>query len=95
MGVHTVADIVWKHARWSDRIDGDQLRGPHDRLQRVAPAVESRGPGLAGGRGQSAGLVAFLDKNGPEYFEVLFGTAKLNAVLCAVNWRLAPVGPRT
>src|SRR5262245_16691169 len=34
--------------------------------------------------------VAFLDKNGPEYFEVLFGGAKLNAVNVAVNWRLAP-----
>ena len=35
--------------------------------------------------------VAFLDKNGPEYFEVLFGGAKVNAVNVAVNWRLAPV----
>jgi acyl-CoA synthetase (AMP-forming)/AMP-acid ligase II len=33
--------------------------------------------------------VAFLDKNGPEYFEVLFGGAKINAVNVAVNWRLA------
>jgi len=34
--------------------------------------------------------VAFLDKNGPEYFEVLFGGAKINAINVAVNWRLAP-----
>jgi long-chain acyl-CoA synthetase len=34
--------------------------------------------------------VAFLDKNGLEYFEVAFGGAKLNSVLVAVNWRLAP-----
>ncbi|GAC1605746.1 MAG: fatty acid--CoA ligase [Acidimicrobiales bacterium] len=34
--------------------------------------------------------VAFLDKNTPEYFDAIFGAAKLNAVLCAVNWRLAP-----
>ncbi|PWU22779.1 MAG: long-chain fatty acid--CoA ligase [Candidatus Rokuibacteriota bacterium] len=34
--------------------------------------------------------IAFLDKNGPEYFEVLFGGAKINAVNVAVNWRLAP-----
>jgi acyl-CoA synthetase (AMP-forming)/AMP-acid ligase II len=34
--------------------------------------------------------VAFLDKNGPEYFEVLFGGAKINAVNVAVNWRLSP-----
>jgi long-chain acyl-CoA synthetase len=35
--------------------------------------------------------VAVLDKNGPEYFEVLFGGGKINAVNVAVNWRLAPV----
>jgi long-chain acyl-CoA synthetase len=34
--------------------------------------------------------VAFVDKNGPEYFEVLFGGAKANIVNIAVNWRLAP-----
>ena len=34
--------------------------------------------------------VAFIDKNGPEYFEVLFGGGKANAVNVAVNWRLAP-----
>ncbi len=34
--------------------------------------------------------VAYLDKNGPGYFEILFGGAKINAVNVAVNWRLAP-----
>jgi long-chain acyl-CoA synthetase len=33
--------------------------------------------------------IAFIDKNGLEYFDVLFGGAKLNAVNVAVNWRLA------
>ena len=33
--------------------------------------------------------VAFLDRNGSEYFEVLFGCALLGAVSVAVNWRLA------
>src|SRR5262245_62038909 len=36
------------------------------------------------------GRVAFRDKNGPEYFEVLFGGGKVNAVNVAINWRLAP-----
>ncbi|MFT7687026.1 MAG: long-chain acyl-CoA synthetase [Candidatus Azotimanducaceae bacterium] len=35
--------------------------------------------------------VAYLDKNRPEYFTLLFGLAKLNAVSVAVNWRLAPL----
>jgi long-chain acyl-CoA synthetase len=34
--------------------------------------------------------VAFVDKNGPEYFEVLFGGGKVNVVNVAVNWRLLP-----
>jgi long-chain acyl-CoA synthetase len=34
--------------------------------------------------------VAFIDKNGLEYFELSFGAAKANAVVVAVNWRLAP-----
>jgi long-chain acyl-CoA synthetase len=34
--------------------------------------------------------VAFLDKNGPQYFEVLFGGGKANVVNVAVNWRLTP-----
>src|SRR5436309_811452 len=34
--------------------------------------------------------VAFLDKNCPEFFEILFGGTKLGAVNVAVNWRLAP-----
>jgi long-chain acyl-CoA synthetase len=34
--------------------------------------------------------VAFLDRNGIEYFEVVFGCALMGAVSVAVNWRLAP-----
>jgi long-chain acyl-CoA synthetase len=34
--------------------------------------------------------VAVLDKNTLELFELLFGTAKIGAVLCPVNWRLTP-----
>jgi long-chain acyl-CoA synthetase len=38
--------------------------------------------------------VAFLDKNGVEYFEVLFGGGMANVVNVAVNWRLAPAEMR-
>jgi long-chain acyl-CoA synthetase len=55
----------------------------HERSNRAAQALAAAGVG-AGDR------VALLDKNCLEYFEVLFGAAKLNAVLVAVNWRLAP-----
>ncbi len=44
---------------------------------------------LAAGLGER-NRVALVDKNGPEYFEVLIGGAKANIVNVAVNWRLTP-----
>ena len=44
---------------------------------------------LAAGIG-SQDHVAFLDMNGPDYFEVLFGCAKINAINVGINWRLSP-----
>jgi acyl-CoA synthetase (AMP-forming)/AMP-acid ligase II len=34
--------------------------------------------------------IAWLDKNSDAYFEILFGAAKSNNVMVAINWRLAP-----
>jgi len=34
--------------------------------------------------------IAHLDKSNDLFFELLFGTAKANAVMVSVNWRLAP-----
>ena len=56
----------------------------YDRAVRVANALAADGVG-PGDR------VAFLDRNGIEYFEVFFGCALLGAVSVAVNWRLAPL----
>ncbi len=51
--------------------------------RRVASALAEAGV-------RSQDRVAFIDKNSIEYFELLFGATHLNAVLVAVNWRLAP-----
>ena len=53
------------------------------RSSQVAQALRAAGV-VAGDR------VAFIDRNGPEWFEVTFGLAKLGAVNVSVNWRLAP-----
>jgi acyl-CoA synthetase (AMP-forming)/AMP-acid ligase II len=53
----------------------------HARSNRVAAALRAAGVG-------PESRVAFLDRNGVEYFEVLFGAAKLNAVTVSINWRL-------
>lgn len=65
--------------------DGGQLTYAEldERSSRVAQALQADGVG-PGDR------VAFLDKNGPEQIELFFGAAKLNAVPCPVNYRLAP-----
>src|SRR5690349_5916571 len=88
--ITTVADIVRVRAAATPDalayvLDGRTLTFAEldDRSSRVAQALAAAGVG-AGDR------VAILDKNCLEYFEVLFGAAKLNAVLVAVNWRLAP-----
>src|SRR5580704_13814131 len=52
------------------------------RSSRVAQALAAAGV-------SQGDRVAFLDKNGLAYFDVLFGAAKINAVTVAVNWRLA------
>lgn len=54
-----------------------------DRSSRVAGGLADEGVG-------AQDRIAFLDKNCPEYFDTLFGGAKLNAVSVGVNWRLAP-----
>ena len=55
----------------------------YERAKRVSRALAGEGV-TPGDR------VAFLDRNGIEYFEVFFGCALLGAVSVAVNWRLAP-----
>src|SRR5579875_3794139 len=46
--------------------------------------------GLAAGGVEPGERVAFVGKSSPAYFELLFGAAKLGAVVVAVNWRLHP-----
>jgi long-chain acyl-CoA synthetase len=90
MGIETVADIARTHGR-SQPDAVAIVYGDHrltygeldERSSRVASALAAEGV-------QAQERVAFLDKNTPEFFELVFATAKLNAVVCAVNWRLAP-----
>src|SRR5262245_37848472 len=86
----SLADILRSHARErGDRhalIAGERTwtyRGLRDESARVAQALAAEGVG-------PHERVAVLDKNGPEFFCVLFGAAMGRAVTLAVNWRLAP-----
>jgi long-chain acyl-CoA synthetase len=54
-------------------------------------AVAARVAQAAGRDGLGPGdRIAFLDRNGLDYFDFLFGSALMGAVNVAVNWRLAP-----
>jgi long-chain acyl-CoA synthetase len=55
----------------------------HDRATRVANALATDGV-------RPGDRVAFLDRNGIQYFELFFGCALMGAVSVAVNWRLTP-----
>ena len=64
---------------------GDRQQSWAELLDRSARAAQGL---LAAGVGEQE-RVAFLDKNGFEHFEVMFGAAMINAVCVDVNWRLA------
>jgi long-chain acyl-CoA synthetase len=55
----------------------------HERSNRLANALAASGVGVQD-------HVAFIEKNGPEFFELSFALGKLNAITVGVNWRLAP-----
>src|SRR5690242_12440988 len=90
MTIASIADIIRTHG--AERTDDPALEyggrsisfGQLDaRSNQVAQALRRAGV-------SNQDRVAFIDKNGPEFFEVTFGLAKLNAVNVSVNWRLAP-----
>ncbi len=89
MAIENVADVLRTHAAEKPHdvslVLGDlevswaQL---YERARRVSAGLVEAGVG-------SQDRVAFLDKNGIEHFEVLYGAALGNAVSVDVNWRLA------
>jgi long-chain acyl-CoA synthetase len=91
MTIASLAEIVRTHGAERPSAPALELDGRSvtfaeldRRSNQVAQALKAAGVG-------DQHRVAFIDKNGVEFFEVTFGLAKLNAVNVAVNWRLAPV----
>jgi long-chain acyl-CoA synthetase len=86
----SLAEVVRSHGR--DRPDMPAItygtrvvswRELDERSSRVAAALVASGS-------QPGDRVAFVGKNTPEYFEILFGASKAAVVTVAVNWRLNP-----
>src|SRR6185369_15592133 len=86
----TLADLIEDRARTRGakaalRFEGEATS--YAELERRARQV-ARGLRAAGvGKGDR---VAFLGKNTHRYFELLFGAARIGAVMVPINWRLAP-----
>ncbi|QZT57754.1 long-chain-fatty-acid--CoA ligase [Mycolicibacterium austroafricanum] len=87
--IHNLADIIRVHGRERPGapalVVGDRTvtyGELDDRSSRAAQAFAQAGVGVSD-------RVAFVDKNGAEFFEVTFGLAKVGAVGVPVNWRLA------
>jgi len=66
---------------------GEERRTWSEQYQRSCRVAQA----LAAGRVGAGDRVAFLDRNGMAYFDVLFAGSLIGAVNVAVNWRLAPV----
>ncbi|MDE0801685.1 MAG: long-chain-fatty-acid--CoA ligase [Acidimicrobiales bacterium] len=93
--IASIADVIRTHA--TERGDATAIVQPQadgsdfrqtwaeldERSNRIANALAAAGVG-------EGDRISIVDKNGFEYFEVLFGAAKLNAVAVNINWRLAP-----
>src|SRR5687767_5679073 len=89
-----LADIVRTHARACGRAPVLTLGGRTMSWDELDSRSSRAAQGLVAAGVGSQDRIAFIDKNGFEYFDVLFGGAKVNAVNVAVNWRLAPAEMR-
>jgi len=90
MGIESLADVVRTWAADRPGAAAIEFEGRtitygelDERSSRLANALAAAGVG-------PQDHVAFIDKNGPEFFDVSFAVGKLNAITVAVNWRLAP-----
>src|SRR5580704_5194685 len=86
----TVAGLIRRHGQSRGEADmlvaGDERRSWADEYARACQVAQGcQRDGIDVGD-----RIAFLDRNGIAYFDVLFGGALIGAVNVAVNWRLAP-----
>ena len=91
MAISTIGEVVRTHGtRAAGRAGAAVGRRRVDDLRRSSTSGPSRWPPPWPAEGVgSQDRVAIYDKNCPEYFELQYGAALLNAVLTPVNWRLA------
>ncbi|MBS0540443.1 MAG: long-chain-fatty-acid--CoA ligase, partial [Proteobacteria bacterium] len=92
MGIEIVglADIVRVHGRQRPGTAALVHRGHTTSYGALDHAASRVAQALIAEGIRPQARVAHLDKSSDIFFELLFGTAKANAVMVSVNWRLAP-----
>src|SRR4051794_22586058 len=89
MSIQSIAGIIRTHGRRKPDAPAIHYEGRDITFGELDTRSNQLANALAAAGISEGDRVAFLDKNGPEYFETTFALSKLNAVNVAVNWRLA------
>jgi long-chain acyl-CoA synthetase len=90
MAIGSIAEIIRSHAVERPAAPALEIDGRSVTFGDLDASANRVARALAGAGVAAGDRVAFIEKNGLEWFEVTFGLAKLGAVNVAVNWRLAP-----
>ncbi|WP_329410257.1 long-chain-fatty-acid--CoA ligase [Nocardia vinacea] len=85
----TIAGIIREWSAKTPDAPCLSVRGRTQSWREVFDRSSRIGAGLVGAGVGPQDRVLYLGKNGPEYFEILFGAGMAGAVCTAVNWRLA------
>ncbi len=89
--LHTLAQVIRYHGRTRPTASVMRFEGRSHTYGEWDEESNRIAQGLLAEGVVATERVAFLAHNTPEYFPLLFGAAKINAVTLAVNWRLAPL----
>ncbi len=90
MTIASIADVIRTHGAERPDAAALEMEGRSVTFAELDRRSSQVAQALVAAGVRADDRVAFIDKNGLEWFEVTFGTAKLGAVNVSVNWRLAP-----
>src|SRR5688572_8762828 len=90
--ISDLPDLIAKRAELSpDKVALEEIATGHAVTYAELDARAARAAALLAARGLKAGdRVAILCRNRIAFFELLFGCAKLGAILVPLNWRMPP-----
>jgi len=90
ISINTLGDLTRAHAQVRPEKSALVFEGRETTFAQLDRRASQVANGLIATGLKPQARIALLDKNSDLFFEVLFGAAKANDVMVAVNWRLAP-----